>query len=111
MDKLEQYRNYIEKILTEYSQYKPSYGDVELQLLFDREHDHYQLMSVGWDGEKRIHGIMLHIDIKNGKIWIQHNGTEKRIAQDLLELGVPKQDIVLAFHSPTRRKYTDFAVS
>jgi hypothetical protein len=111
MDKLEQYRNYIENILTEYSQYKPSYGDVELQLLFDREHDHYQLMSVGWDGEKRIHGIMLHIDIKNGKIWIQHNGTEKRIAQDLLELGVPKQDIVLAFHSPTRRKYTDFAVN
>ncbi|HLO88962.1 MAG TPA: XisI protein [Nostocaceae cyanobacterium] len=111
MDKLEQYRTYIQNILKEYSQYKPSYGDVELQLLFDREHDHYQLMSVGWDGEKRIHGIMLHIDIKNGKIWIQHNGTEKRIAQDLLELGVPKQDIVLAFHSPTRRKYTDFAVS
>lgn len=54
---------------------------------------------------------MLHIDIKDGKIWIQHNGTERRIAQDLLELGVPKQDIVLAFHSPTRRKYSDFAVN
>ncbi|BAZ31215.1 XisI protein [Cylindrospermum sp. NIES-4074] len=111
MDKLEKYRSYIENILREYSQYKPSYGDVELELLLDRERDHYQLMSVGWHGEKRIHGIMLHIDIKDGKIWIQHNGTERGIAQDLLELGVPKQDIVLAFHSPTRRKYTDFAVS
>jgi hypothetical protein len=99
MDKLEQYQNYIENILKEYSQYKPSYGDVELQLLIDRENNHYQLMTVGWNGEKRIHGIMLH------------NGTERGIAQDLLELGVPKQDIVLAFHSPTRRKYTDFAVS
>ncbi len=111
MDKLEQYRNYIENILKEYSQYKPSYGDVELQLVIDRENNHYQLMTVGWDGEKRIHGMMLHIDIKDGKIWIQHNGTERRIAQDLLDLGVPKQDIVLAFHSPTRRKYTDFAVT
>jgi hypothetical protein len=111
MDKLEQYRQYIENILREYSQYKPAYGDVELELILDRERDHYQLMSVGWHGEKRIHGIMLHIDIKNEKIWIQHNGTERGIAQDLLELGVPKQDIVLAFHSPTRRKYTDFAVS
>lgn len=111
MDKLEKYRSYIENILREYSQYKPSYGDVELELLLDRERDHYQLMTVGWHGEKRIHGIMLHIDIKDGKIWIQHNGTERGIAQDLLELGVPKQDIVLAFHSPTRRKYTDFAVS
>jgi hypothetical protein len=111
MDKLEKYRNYIENILKEYSQYKPSYGDVEIQLVIDRENNHYQLMTVGWDGEKRIHGIMLHIDIKDGKIWIQHNGTERRIAQDFLDLGVPKQDIVLAFHSPTRRKYTDFAVS
>lgn len=111
MDKLEKYRNYIESILNEYSQYKPSYGYVEIQLLIDRERDHYQIMTVGWNGEKRIHGIMLHIDIKDGKIWIQHNGTERGITQDFLQLGVPKQDIVLAFHSPTRRKYTEFAVS
>lgn len=111
MDKLEKYRHYMESIIEEYSQYKPSYGDVELQVIIDKEHNHYQLMTVGWNGEKRIHGIMLHIDIKDGKIWIQHNGTERRIAQDLLELGVPKQDIVLAFHSPTRRKYSDFAVN
>ncbi|MEA5616622.1 XisI protein [Cronbergia sp. UHCC 0137] len=111
MDKLEKYRNYIESILQEYSQFKPSYGDVELQLLLDREHNHYQLMTVGWNKEKRIHGIMLHIDIKDGKIWIQHDGTERGITENLLELGVPKQDIVLAFHSPTRRKYTDFAVN
>ncbi len=111
MDKLEKYRNYIENILKEYSQYKPSYGEVEIQLLLDKENNHYQLMTVGWDGEKRIHGMMLHIDIKNGKIWVQHDGTERGITQDLLDLGVPKQDIVLAFHSPTRRKYTDFAVS
>jgi hypothetical protein len=111
MDKLEKYRHYIKSIIEEYSQYKPSYGDVELQVIIDKEHNHYQLMTVGWNGEKPIHGIMLHIDIKDGKIWIQHNGTERRIAQDLLELGVPKQDIVLAFHSPTRRKYSDFAVN
>jgi hypothetical protein len=111
MDKLEKYRHYIKSIIEEYSQYKPSYGDVELQVIIDKEHNHYQLMTVGWNGEKRIHGIMLHIDIKDSKIWIQHNGTERRIAQDLLELGVPKQDIVLAFHSPTRRKYSDFAVN
>jgi len=111
MDKLEKYRHYIKSIIEEYSQYKPSYGDVELQVIIDKEHNHYQLMTVGWNGEKRIHGIMLHIDIKDGKIWIQHNGTERRIAQDLLELGVPKQDIVLAFHSPTRRKDSDFAVN
>jgi hypothetical protein len=111
MDKLEQYQNYIEDLLKEYSQFKPYYGDVEVQLVFDREHKHYQLMTFGWNGNKRIHGMILHLNIKNGKIWIQHDGTERGIAGDLLELGVPKEDIVLAFQAPARRKYTDFAVS
>ncbi len=53
---------------------------------------------------------MLHLDIKNGKIWIQWNGTEDDIAADLMALGVEKQDIVLGFHSPYMRQFTDFAV-
>jgi XisI protein len=111
MDRLEHYRNLIETLLKEYGDYKPSYGDVEVQFVFDRERDHYHLMNVGWEGDRRIRGSVLHLDIKNGKIWIQHDGTERGIANDLLELGVPKEEIVLAFHAPTRRKYMDFAVS
>ena len=53
---------------------------------------------------------MLHIDIKEGKIWIQHDGTEIGIANELVEMGVPKQDIVLAFHAPYKRQYTGFAI-
>jgi len=53
----------------------------------------------------------VHIDIKNGKIWIQHDGTERGVANDLVEWGVPKEDIVLAFHAPYRRQYTGFAVN
>ena len=47
MDKIETYRKYIKQIITEYSQYKPSYGDIEAELIFDTEHDHYQLVNVG----------------------------------------------------------------
>ncbi|MFM6307282.1 MAG: element excision factor XisI family protein, partial [Dolichospermum sp.] len=37
--------------------------------------------------------------------------TEVGIANELVELGVPKEDIVLGFQLPSVRKYTDFAVS
>jgi hypothetical protein len=111
MDRLDAYRQYIETICKKYGSYKPSYGDVEIQVIFDREHDHYQLVSVGWDGNERIRGCILHIDIKDGKIWIQHDGTEVGVANELVEMGVPKHDIVLAFHAPARRKYTEFAAS
>ena len=110
MDKLEDYREKVKHILTTYSQYKPSYGEVEVERVFDVERDHYQIISVGWNNQKRIYGCMMHLDIKNEKIWIQQNTTEADIARDLMEMGVPKQDIVIGFHTPKMRQLTDFAV-
>ncbi|MEM8533352.1 MAG: XisI protein [Chloroflexota bacterium] len=109
MDKLDRYREYIKAILHRYSQYKPSYGDVEMEYVIDPEKDHYHLLTIGWKGYERIHGTVLHIDIKDGKIWIQHNGTEEHIANTLVDMGVPKEDIVLAFHAPYKRHLTGFA--
>jgi hypothetical protein len=54
---------------------------------------------------------VLHLDIKGGKIWIQWNGIEDDIAVELVALGVPKHDIVLGFHTPLLRQYTEYAVS
>lgn len=110
MDKLTQYRRVIQEILQEYAAIKPSYGDVEMELIIDPTRDHYQLLSIGWNKLERIHGTLLHIDIRDEKIWIQHDGTEEGVANRLVEQGVPKGDIVLAFHPPYKRPYTDFAV-
>jgi hypothetical protein len=110
MDKLNDYRELIRQILEEYAAHKPAYGDVEFELAIDLVRDHYQLLSVGWIGNQRVHGCLLHADIKDGKIWIQRDGTEEGIADRLVAAGVPKQDIVLAFQSPFRRKFTEFAV-
>ncbi|MDY6805683.1 MAG: XisI protein [Cyanobacteriota bacterium] len=110
MEKLEKYRNFVEEIILKYSQYKPSYGDHEAQVIFDRERDHYLLTIVGWNRYKRTRGCVLHMDIKNDKIWIQHDGTEIGTANEFVEMGVPKEDIILAFHAPYKRKYTGFGV-
>jgi XisI protein len=110
MDKITRYQQIIEDILREYGSYKPSFGDVEVEIIADAEKGHYQLMTVGWHGQHRIHGCQMHVDIKGGKVWIQHDGTEEGIANRLVAAGVPREDIVLAFHSPFMRKFTDFAV-
>jgi len=111
MATLEQYRMSIENLIKEYSDYKPSYGEIEVQMLFDRERDHYQLLNVGWDDEERVCDCVLHLDLKEGKIWIQHDGTEEGIAEELVALGVHRQDIVLGFQPLYKRKYTEFAVA
>jgi hypothetical protein len=47
----------------------------------------------------------------DGKVWIQHDGTEDGIAYELEAAGIPKARIVLAFKSLKRRKLTEYAVS
>ncbi|MGB7442204.1 MAG: XisI protein [Coleofasciculaceae cyanobacterium] len=111
MEKVEKYRDCIKKVLTEYASYKPSYGEVEMQVVFDSEHDHYQVVRVGWDNKQRVYGCPMHLDIKDGKIWIQQNGTEIDLGEELVNLGVPKDDIVVGFHPPYLRQFTEFAVS
>ena len=108
---VEQYRNYIQNLLKEYSQIGSSNDEVESQIIFDTERDHYQLVHVGWRNKRRIYGCVLHLDIKNGKIWIQHNGTERDIAEELVALGVLKSDIVIGFHSPFTRQFTEYAIA
>lgn len=111
MDRVEQYRGYIKQLLTEYASYKSLNKTIERQFVCDTENNHYQIVNMGWNGHRRIYGCTIHIDIKNGKIWIQHNMTEIDLAQELVSLGVPKEDIVLGFHSPFMRQFTDYAVS
>jgi hypothetical protein len=111
MVRVEDYPRYVEEIIERYGQYTPAYGDVEVQTIIDREHHHYQLVNVGWNKNQRIRGCVLHVDIKDNRIWIQHDGTETGIANELVEIGVPKKDIVLAFLAPYKRQFTDFAVN
>jgi hypothetical protein len=111
MDTAESDRQLIETILIDYAKVPYSHGDFHLQTIFDRDGDHYLLLLVGWEGIRRVHGCLVHVDIINQKFWIQRDGTERGIAASLLEAGVPKDRIVLAFRSPEKRRMTDFAVA
>ncbi|NET10270.1 MAG: XisI protein [Symploca sp. SIO2B6] len=111
MDTIQQYRDVIRQLLTEQAHPYTYSDDVEPEIICDTEHDHYQLTYVGWEGDQRILSMILHFDIKNGKIWVQYNGTELAIAQELMKKGVPASDIVLGFHTPFKRQFTQYAVS
>ncbi|WP_309143394.1 element excision factor XisI family protein [Nostoc favosum] len=58
-----------------------------------------------------MHGCLVHLDIINDKIWIQRDGTEYGIAKELVNAGIPKNQIVLAFQPADIRQYTEFAVT
>jgi hypothetical protein len=84
--------------------------EIEVQVILDLERNHYLLMLVGWHDQRREYGSLIHIDIKDEKIWIQSDGTEVGVANELVEAGVPQKDIVLGFKSPFKRQFTEYAV-
>lgn len=110
MDTLAQYREWIKQVLSEYGQVQPI-GDIQVYTFFDLKNDHYQVFHAGWNKHRRVFGPLVHIDLVNDKIWIQYDGTEVGVANELVSLGVPKQDIVLAYHAPFMRQYDGFAVT
>ncbi len=116
MENVSELRQIIEKVLAEKADFYRRINDQKadenmVELVFDRERDSYVLFNIAWEKYERTYYPVAHLDIINGKIWIQKDATEEGIATDLENLGVPKDKIVLAFHSPTLRKYGEYALA
>ncbi len=111
MDKLTHYRKIARRLVEEYGKHTPANGVIHTEKIIDSENDHYEVLHVGWQGARRVHGSAIHLDIIDGKVWIQYDGTNRPVADALLEAGVPREDIVLAFHPPEVRQYTEFAAA
>jgi hypothetical protein len=44
--------------------------EIEMELVFDTERDHYQIVDVGWQQGRRVYGCVLHIDIKDRRLYL-----------------------------------------
>lgn len=113
MDPLAEFRSLVKKLLLEYERLynlKPTPG-VENSVVFDDERNHFLLVSLGWSEHRRVKRIILHVRLRDDKIWVEEDWTEDGLAADLLHAGVPRDKIVLAFHPPERRPLTEFAVA
>lgn len=113
MDKLTQHKAIITAIIEEIAAMTPSDDQTETQIIMDHERGHYVLFSLGWGRLRREYAPFVHIDVRpDGKVYLQHDGTDLRIANWMMEKGIPQGEIVLAFHAPFRREMIEgFAVA
>lgn len=114
MDRLTGYRTALDAIVRRFGGIFQAAPDqtVETVLITDHEHDQYGVWSLGWQADgRRAFGPLFMARIKDGKVWVEADYTDLTLADELLAAGVPREDIVLAFHPPERRPMTDFAVA
>jgi hypothetical protein len=108
MEKIAQYQTIIADLVKQIGAWVVE-DNIENQVIIDHENGHYLLFSVGWyENTKREYAPFLHIDLKSsGKVYLQHDGTDLKVALLLAEKGIDKTDIVLAFHAPQRRQFVE----
>ncbi|MCO6478244.1 MAG: XisI protein [Phaeodactylibacter sp.] len=112
MAEVNKYQDSILKVLEEYKgRFKKSSKDIQPLIIADKEKRHYQLLWLGWDGNRHIFTVTTFLSIINGKIWVQHDSTEVGIANLLVEEGIPKSDIVLGYFPSDHRALTEFAAA
>lgn len=113
MDTVTNYREKLKEVFARHEELDNRFPNTEVKsyFLIDEARDTYALLRFGWTKKGRVRAVTIFARIDEGKIWIEEDWTEDGIATELLELGVPKEDIVLAFHPPEMRQYTEFAAA
>lgn len=113
MEKVARYRQIIQDILlslvTQLN--RRQLEGVDRDVIFDTQRDHYMLVKVGWTPRGRLQGTTIYVRIRNGKFWVEEDWTEDGVATQLLDAGVPNEDIILAFQPPELRAFSEFAVA
>ena len=111
MEKIAHYQQIIKSILNDYIATMQSNLDEEIYLVEDPYKMNYLIYHNAWKHSSRNYGCILHIRIKNEKIYIEYDGTDEGFGDVFAEAGIPNTEIVLAFHAPAKRSYTGFAVA
>ncbi|GAB4295212.1 MAG: hypothetical protein Fur0025_32240 [Oscillatoriaceae cyanobacterium] len=97
MDTSATYREIVKQVILKYAKLRPSHGNIRLDAVFDETRERYALMQVGWDRGKRVRGNLIYLTIQDGKVYLEYDGMEMGITQDLIAQGIPENHIVLAF--------------
>lgn len=105
------FHDIIKDLLVKWGEPAGESDGIRTEIVIDGDRGHYEIMEVGWSDDKRIHNSIIHIDIIDNKVWLQHNATEIRVAEELVAAGIPRQAIVLGFHPPRVRQFTEYAVA
>lgn len=112
MDSLIKYKEIASKIVTLIANKASNLENFEAILSIDSARGQYLVMSDGWDGIERNYSTIVHIEVKkDAKVWLRIDATDLEIGKELINEGVLASDLVLAFHSPQMRKYSNYSFS
>jgi hypothetical protein len=81
MDTTHHYRTIVQQVIQAYASHGSPKESSQTEMVFDHERGRYLLLEVGWQRGERVYMTLMHLDVVDGKIWIQDDGTEEGVSE------------------------------
>ena len=96
MDKITNYQEAIKEEMT--YQLELGYSDMP-EVTYKLIEDGFQfiVLAVGWHENKYVHDLWFHLELIEDKIWIYENNTDYQLGKALVQRGIDKDDLVVAW--------------
>ncbi len=103
LTKLERYRQLLKQVVQYHASMKPSNRQIDSLAICDPSNDNYLMMDIGYDQVGRADNVIIHLRLReDGKVLIEYDGIEYGIANDLLEAGIAREDILFNRYATPR---------
>ena len=101
----------VERVMTHWEQSPGPLSHFIITAVRDTTRYRYTLQQLSRPHGLQVAHTLAHLEIKNGKIYVEVDATEEGLGNELVAAGIPKSQIVLAFYPPALRERGEFAVS
>ena len=109
MESLETLRKAIRTTVSEWEKLPRMPSDWTIVSALDEVQDHYTLQMLTNKKDRYDTRLLAYLEIRDNKVWLLTDNTEEGIASGLLDAGLPKDQIVLGFYTPSIREAGEFA--
>ncbi len=100
MDRIENYRQILENTVKRHAKFQPANGNIQTHAVCDAENGDYMVVDSGWNEKgRRIYDVVIHLRLQDDQVLIERDNTDAEIARELIEDGIAKDDITLAYNA------------
>ncbi len=99
MDRLK-YHEILQSVVNRHAKFQPANGNIQTHAVCDAENGDYMVVDSGWNEKgRRIYDVVIHFRLQGDTVSVERDNTDAEVVRELIEDGISKDDITLAYNA------------
>jgi hypothetical protein len=108
MDKIALYQQILSDIVRRHASFQPANGNIKTSAVIDATKSDFMVIDAGWsDSGRRIYDVVLHFRLEGETVFVERDNTDAEVVRELIEEGIDKNDLILAFNTEPFQKVSN----